>query len=264
MYKLLALDIDDTLTNISRVVPPENLAAIRRAQEAGVYVTYATGRGYFGAESIRRQIGMKGPAINYGGALIYDTRTDEPMFCTSLPPELVHELLLLADELGVHAQLYQGDGIVYREENRWSTRYWSNLDLPHTVDPNILEKRWENVPKVLFITEAEHVAELLPQLMERFKGRAKVSGSLANYIEFNDPFAHKGSATAWVANYLGIDRSEVCAVGDNLLDLEMIEWAGLGAAVANGNPIVKEKADIVIPACEENGVAWLIDNIILR
>ncbi len=264
MYKLLVLDIDDTLTNVARVVPPENLAAIRRAQEAGVYVTYATGRGYFGAEAIRRQIGMQGPAINYGGALIYDTRTDAPMFCTSLSPELVHELLLLAEELGVHAQLYQGNGIVYREENHWSTRYWSFLDLPHEADPHILEKRWENVPKVLFIAEPERVQDLLPRLMERFRGRAKVSGSLANYIEFNDPFAHKGSATAWVADYLGIDRSEVVAVGDNLLDLEMIEWAGLGAAVANGNPAVKEKADIVIPACTENGVAWLIDNIILR
>ena len=52
-------------------------------------------------------------------------------------------------------------------------------------------------------------------------------------------------------------------MGDNLLDLEMIEWAGLGAAVANGHAAVLSAADCIVPACEKNGVAWMIDNLIL-
>ena len=263
MYKLLVLDIDDTLTLSSHTIPAENLAAIRRAQAAGIYVTIATGRGYFGSRSIREAIGMDGPVINYGGAVINDARTGKPVFHTSLPPALVQELLCLGRELGVHAHLYQGDTIVYAQENPYAERYYKFLDLPHKVDPDVCEKRWENVPKVLFIAEDDRVQALIPGLLERYAGRAKVSGSKAGFIEFNDANAHKGSAVAWLADHMGIAREEVAVVGDNLLDLEMIQWAGLGAAVANGHPDVLAAADMVIPACGENGVAWFIDNVIL-
>ena len=119
------------------------------------------------------------------------------------------------------------------------------------------------MPKVLFIAEPAYAEELIPVLAERYAGRAKVSGSKAGFIEFNDPNAHKGAATAWVANYLGIPQCEVAAAGDNLLDLEMIEWAGLGAAVANGHGAVLAAADCIVPSCAENGVAWMIDHLIL-
>lgn len=263
MYQLLVLDIDDTLTLSPYDVPAENLAAIRRAQAAGIYVTIATGRGYLGSAAIRKAIGMQGPVINYGGAVIHDTRTDAPIFQTALPPALVRELLLLGRELGVHAHIYQGDGIVYEKENPAADAYHRFLNLPYAIDPEVCEKQWGTVPKVLFIAEPAYAEELIPVLAKRYAGRAKVSGSKSGFIEFNDPDAHKGSATAWVASYLGIPQNEVAAVGDNLLDLEMIEWAGLGAAVANAHDAVLAAADCVVPACAENGVAWLIDHVIL-
>ncbi len=263
MYRLLVLDIDDTLTLSPYEIPKENLAAIRRAQAAGVYVTVATGRGYLGSAAIRKAIGMQGPVINYGGAVIHDTRTDETIFQTALPPALVQELLLLGKELNVHAHLYQGDGIVYEKANPAADAYHGFLNLPYTIDPDICKKAWHNVPKVLFIAEPAYAEELIPVLAERYAGRAKVSGSKAGFIEFNDPNAHKGAATAWVANYLGIPQCEVAAAGDNLLDLEMIEWAGLGAAVANGHGAVLAAADCIVPSCAENGVAWMIDHLIL-
>ncbi len=52
MIKLLAFDIDDTLTKQPRIVPEKNLEAIKRAQAAGVFVTVATGRGYLGSSYI--------------------------------------------------------------------------------------------------------------------------------------------------------------------------------------------------------------------
>ncbi len=263
MYKLLVLDIDDTLTFSPYDVPEENLAAIRRAQAAGVYVTVATGRGYFGSRAICEAVGMRGPVINYGGAVINDTRTGEAIFRTALAPELVQELLRLGRELGVHAHIYQGDAIVYAASNPFVDAYHGFLNLPHTVDPDVAEKRWENVPKVLFIADDARAEALIPELAARYAGRAKVSGSKAGFIEFNDPSAHKGSAVAWLAAHMGLARDEVAAAGDNLLDIEMIEWAGLGAAVQNGHPAVRAAADMVIPSCGECGVAWLIDHVIL-
>ena len=65
--KLLVTDIDDTLVFNSGPVSEENLRAIRAAQDAGVYVTLATGRGYFGASRVVKQLGLDTFVINYGG-----------------------------------------------------------------------------------------------------------------------------------------------------------------------------------------------------
>ena len=51
-------------------------------------------------------------------------------------------------------------------------------------------------------------------------------------------------------------------MGDNLLDLEMIQYAGIGAAVADAHPQILSAANVVLPRCED--MAWFIDNIILK
>lgn len=264
MIKLIAFDIDDTLTKVSSAIPENNLAAIRRAREAGIFVTLATGRGFLGSSPIWKLMNVAGPVINYGGSIVSDTRTGKTLYSTSLAPEDVLELFALARELGVHAQLYQGDAIVYERESEYARRYLRFLELPHAVDPDLMQKRWENVPKVIFITEKARAEELIPRLQKRFEGRFKVSGSKAGFVEFNVPTAHKGSALKWVADYLGIAQTEVAAMGDNLLDIEMIRWAGIGAAVADAHAEALAAADVIAPSCEEDGAAWFIDNVILK
>lgn len=264
MIKLVAFDIDDTLTKGSTTLSPGNLAAIRRAQDAGVFVTVATGRGYLGSSAIWKTIGVQGPVINYGGSIVNDTRTGALLHATSIKPEEVTELFALAHELNVHAQLYQGDAIVYEAENEYAVRYKTFLNLPFVIDPDLMKKRWENVPKILYITEKERAEELIPMLQKRFEGQFKISGSKAGFVEFNELEAHKGSALAWIAAYLGVAQSETAAMGDNLLDLEMIRWAGTGAAVADAHADILGVADVIAPRCEDDGAAWFIDNIILK
>lgn len=265
MYKLLVLDIDDTLTTASsREIPARNLAAIRRAQQAGIHTTVATGRGYLGASYIWRKLGIQGPVINYGGALVMDTRTDKPIHTTEVPPELVAEVFELAAAANLHVHLYQGDTVVYEKESALGEAYANKLGLPHLVDPEIRHKVWHNVPKVLIVTEDERAKSMIPDLQKQYAGRLKVSGSSPGFIEFNNPAAHKGSATAFVAEYLGFTQAETAAVGDNSLDLEMIRWAGLGCAVGNAEPEIRAAADLILPACKDMAVEYLIDNVLLK
>lgn len=264
MIKLLALDIDDTITQFAREIPSENLAAIRRAQAAGIYVTVATGRGYLGSSHIWRQIGIEGPVINYGGALIFDTRTDFPIYETAIEPDVVQELFALAKARDLHAQLYQGDTIVFAQENAFSRKYVDMLNLPYIVDADVGIKQWANVPKVLYIVEPEKEDALIAEFTELFNGRLKVSASKPGYIEFNNVLAHKGSALEWLAKHMGFKQSEVAAMGDNLLDLEMVQYAGIGAAVGDAHSAVLAVADVIAPPCSELGAAWFIDNVLLN
>ncbi|MBO6061878.1 MAG: Cof-type HAD-IIB family hydrolase, partial [Clostridia bacterium] len=262
-YKLLAIDIDDTLVPRLGSISNEDKAAIKRAEEAGVYVTLATGRGYHGSSMVREELGIKRLTINYGGALIMDAATDKPFYVTELESDTVVEILSLAEELGLHAHLYQGDEIVCEREHPYAAAYAEHLGIPARIEPNIRRMKWRNVPKVLIITEPERVSELLPYFREKLGERATVSASSPGFIEFNKTGASKGSALAILAKALGVERSETAAIGDNTLDKEMIEWAGLGCCVGDGNEEVMAAADVIGPGCRESAVAWFIDNLIL-
>ena len=261
--KLLALDIDDTLITRGGSVSKNNLRAIDLARKAGVYVMLATGRGYLGASRIVKELGVDTLIVNYGGAVINDTRTHKSVMTTELDSGAIIEILDFADELGLHSHIYQGDGIVTERAHPYAKKYTRALDLPYTVDPEIRKKTWRNVPKALIITEPERVSELLPVFKKRFEGRVCVSASSPGFIEFNKLGANKGTAIEWVADHLGIKKEETAAIGDNTLDSEMIEYAGIGAVVENGNEELKRIADVLVPSSENDGVAYFIENYVL-
>ena len=246
MYRLIALDIDDTITLNPRVVPNEIIEAVRKAKEHGIHVTVATGRGWLGSKLIIDQLDVTDPVINYGGAMVNEPRTGRALHANEIPPELVTEVLWEAKTLGIHAHIYQGDRVIAEEPNPYVEGYAEKLDLPCVYDPDIMKKTWYNVPKVLMMTTDEKAQRLIPEFQKKYAGKLKVSGSSKGFI----------------AGYLGIAQKDTVAVGDNSLDLEMIRWAGLGCAVDNGKPEVKEAADLVIPSCADFGVARLIECII--
>ena len=262
MYKLLALDIDDTITHVPTKAPDEIVEAVARARRAGIRVALATGRGYYASSMIVKQLSICEPVINYGGAIISNPYDGSLVYSTEIPPELVIDVLETARKLGIHAHIYQGDTVIGEEMNPYMEGYTATLGLPKRYDKDIRSKHWTKVPKVLMMASEERASELRPILQEQYKGRLKVSGSSKGFIEFNHPSAHKGSGLAWLAEHIGIKQSEVVAVGDNSLDMEMIQWAGLGCAVENGKEEIKAAADMIIPSCEKHGVAYLIDRLI--
>ncbi len=262
-YKLFAMDIDDTILPRKGVISERNKRAVKAAEDAGIYVTLATGRGYHGSSRIIEELGIKRLVINYGGAMINDASTGRPFFVTELESSVVNYIISLAGDMDLHVHLYQGDEIVYEHEHEYGTLYSEALDLPRRIEPNIRSIVWKNVPKVLVITEPERVKELLPFFEEKLKGRAAVSASSPGFIEFNKIGASKGEALMMLARHLGFSRSEVAAIGDNTLDKDMIEKAGLGCCVLGGNEEVMKAADVIAPSCADDGAAWFIENYLL-
>lgn len=58
-------------------------------------------------------------------------------------------------------------------------------------------------------------------------------------------------------------KDEMIAVGDGFNDLSMIQYAGLGVAMANAQEVVKENADFITLSNEEDGVAHVVEKFIL-
>jgi Cof subfamily protein (haloacid dehalogenase superfamily) len=262
--KLVALDIDGTLTSTSKEISERNMKAVADAVDAGVCVIVATGRGCFATRPIWKALDLHGPSILYGGALTMDIDTEKPVHMHALDPKLIHEVLDFSAELGIHAQIYVNDVVIYEKPSRLADLYVQKHSLPHKTDPDLRRKDYSNVPKILAFSEIECQDEILEAYRERFRGLAQVSRSLPGYIEINCLNTTKGSALADLSRSLGISRAEVAAVGDNYLDQDMIEWAGLGACVSDGAELVKAAADVVVPACDDDGVAYFIDRYVLN
>ncbi len=259
--KLLALDIDDTLVSTGKL-PSERLKhAIRLAEQNGVTVVLATGRGFLGSKKIRESLSVYGPLIHYGGAVVSDGRTGEHLFVNYLRPEDVITAFAIADAFGIHAQIYEEDTVIFRKANAFTERYTGVLNIPFLVDPNLLYRPLDNIPKVLFAVDPAREAELFQEIRALLPRHLSVLCSKPGFIEIGSVSSTKGSALKKVAAMLGVPREEVTAIGDNTLDLDMIEWAGTGVCVANGNALVKDKADLVIGSCDDDGVAEYLESL---
>lgn len=259
--KLLALDIDDTLVSTGKL-PSERLKkAIRLAESHGVTVVLATGRGFLGSKQIRDTLSVYGPLIHYGGAVVSDGKTGEHLFVNYLRPQDVVTAFAVADAFEIHAQIYEEDTVVFRKANAFTEQYTGILHIPFIVDPNLLYRPLDNIPKVLFAVDPVKEAELYREIRALLPKHLSVLCSKPGFIEIGSVSSTKGSALKKVAAMLGVPREEVTAIGDNTLDLDMIEWAGTGMCVANANPEVKEKADLVIGACDDDGVAEYLESL---
>lgn len=261
--RLLALDIDGTLTNQVHEISETNALAIRHAQETGVFVTLATGRGSMASRHILAAIGTHGPSVHYGGGWIVEAPGARTLQLAPLEPDVVHEVLLLAHSLQTTAQLYQDDLVLVEKINPFTERYVQKFGLPLQLIPKALEQSFTNVPKILMLCDREREDAIIAACKESLCGAAAVSRSQAGFIEINCPGVNKASGLAFVASMLGIAQEDCAAIGDSYLDIEMMEWAGVGACVENGVPAAKACADLIIPACDENGVARFIQQYIL-
>ena len=262
MIRLLALDIDDTLVVSGKPVSPRNAAAIAAARQKGVKVVISTGRGFLGSAPIREQLQLDEPVINYGGALVSDGVTGEPLHTHYLTDAEARACFKAADRFGLHAQIYDGDAVLFRAWNKFTEAYTSVMHLPYRIEPDLLERDLAT-PKVLLYTEPSTVPQIIREITPMLPDTLQVLTSKPGFLEIGSKTTDKSTALQWIASYLGIAQSEVAAIGDNTLDLSMIQWAGVGCCVANGGAAVQAAADRILPSCADDGVAYYIETELL-
>lgn len=173
------------------------------------------------------------------------------------------DLMRFARDIHVNAQLYVNDAIVVERMNPFTEAYVSKNGMQVIEDPDIYDKLYENVPKVLAFSDPENEERMRVQFEEAFRGRAHITRSQSTFIEINDRLATKGNALSRLAKRLNIPQDQVAAMGDSYLDIDMIEWAGIGVCMANSVEDVVRRSDVVAPDCMEDGVAWFIQNYVL-
>ena len=261
--KLLALDIDGTLTNHAGEISEKNRLAVRHAIDSGIHVVVATGRGRIASRPIWKKLDLHGPSINYGGAMITDIETERALVLHELPPDVIRQALDLSAELDIPAQIYLDETVISERPSDVARGYVHRHKLTFIVDQDIRKKTFHNVPKVLTFVPLDRANELFSLYKERLDGIAQVSRSSPGFIEINRSGVTKATALEELSAMLGVPRENTAAMGDNFLDIEMIQWAGVGVSVADGEPEVLSAADVIAPSCDEDAVAAFIEQYVL-
>lgn len=261
-YRMIAIDLDDTLLDSNLDIPDRVRDAINKAVDSGVYVVLCTGRIKNGSWRYHEALGLNTLMITTGGAQIYNTE-GTCIYSHAVDPALTKELLTYAKDNDLHVQIYIDDNLVYYEKNKYAQGYETVNEITGIARPDLFELEDVHTPKILFISDFECVNEFQKAATKKFPS-ISIRRSKPTYLEFSSPGVSKGDALKFVAEYYGVDRSEIIAMGDAEIDIPMIEYAGLGVAMDNATSITKKAADYVCPSNNEGGVADVIEKYILE
>ena len=266
---IIALDLDGTLLNSKKELSEGNLAALKKAADAGWEIVPTTGRFYGGMPDFIRGLPFVHYAITINGAYVEDLLEGNEIYTAEMPYKQAIDIMKYLDKLPVIYDCYVDNDAFMTEalkakvdeivENPRIRKMFYDLRKPVPELKEFLENRGQDVQKIQFFTKDAdlrlHLLEELPKVFENIA----VSSSSPQNIEINQAKATKGLALIALAEYLGLDRSKTIAMGDGLNDISMLEEAGIGIAMANGCDEALDAADWVTSHCDEDGVAKAIE-----
>ncbi|EFM11725.1 Cof-like hydrolase [Paenibacillus curdlanolyticus YK9] len=264
MYKLIAIDVDDTLLNDDLIVTEGTKQALAAAIEKGVLVTLATGRMYASAHQIAKQINLNVPLITYQGSLVKTLLDGKVLYERSVPTDEAKQLDAYCIEHGLHLQLYVDDVLYVREDNEKAKNYSRLSNIPYVVDPDFDTLLNKPQTKMLIIDEPERLDRVMEELKPLIGERVHMTKSKPHYLEFTHKEGTKGHALQFLSEHNGHSVEQAIAIGDAWNDREMIEVAGLGVAMGNAQPALKDIANYVTLSNNEEGVRHVIEKFVLN
>ena len=261
--KLIAMDMDDTLLNETQQVTERTRDAIRRAMDAGVAVTIATGRMFQSALPFAQELGIQLPLIVYNGAMIREGASGKTLFHRPIETELAQGLADLFRERGWYLQKYVDDRLYVADLDE-NARFYADYARVEAIPQGRDFFQMRAAPtKLLSMGDTEELNEIRTAVTQLYGDHLYLASSKKRYLEMVDARVNKGEALAFLAGMLGIAQQEVMAIGDSMNDVDMIQYAGVGVAMGNANAIVSSAADFVSATNAEDGVAVAIEKFVL-
>ncbi|QCU76824.1 HAD family hydrolase [Citricoccus sp. SGAir0253] len=272
--RLIASDLDGTIIGYdhSRTgwVSPRTVAAFRAAHDAGIHVVFVTGRPIRWLSPVTEALGHAGPVICSNGAVVYDLVTHTVL--ESRPMDLA--TVLEARDMIAALDPSASFGVETLDGFHLEAAFLDDptAERPPEVARDIhvgrsLEDSLPAAPRVVkFLAKTRSrepdafLAEVRVLLGELLAVTHSAPG--VALLEMSRPDVNKASTLADVAARHGIAAHEVVAFGDMPNDLEMIHWAGTGYAVASGHPVLLQAADATAGACDDDGVAAVIEDLL--
>ena len=247
--KMLVTDLDDTLLRTDKSVSERTKSVLRLCVDAGIKLVYATGRGDSAIKFIPFKI-FSGKVVNNGAVAAVG---DNVIYRRMVPYEAARPILIACDKRGLRVVSQCGD-IDYANFN--VSEMWSFIDSFEIVDFALHDKDAEKIyidgcrPEDAAFIEAQ-----LPENLYQIQSRD-------GFGQIMHREATKAKGVAALAQYWGISQSEILAFGDDMNDVDMLSYAGIGVAMENALDEVKAAADYTCQISDNDGLAeWILTNL---
>lgn len=261
-YKILVLDIDGTLTNSKKEITPATKEALYGLQKRGVRIAIASGRPTPGTRAAAQTLSLAefgNFVLSFNGAKITNCGTGETVYEQTLPPHLIPEIYRAAIGYGIGLISYEGDDVIA------ATPIDPYMELEARIN-GIAIRRVEDfvnyitfpVNKCLMTGAPEYLAEVERRLLKQFGDALSIYRSEPYFLELMPPGVDKAKSLEKLLARLGLTREECVCCGDGFNDISMIEYAGLGVAMANAQPSVRERADYITATNDEDGIVQVV------
>ena len=254
MKKLLLLDLDGTLLRTDKSISENTLAVLSKCREHGCVIGISTSRGEQNCLSILSQF-TPDVLIASGGALV--KKGNEHLYKAVFSPQRTNDIIAEARRVcGPDCEIT----VDTLEKHFWN----------YKIDPKALDQSWGDSVWTDYQGFHEEALKICVEIMDDRQAEAlKENLTDCDCIRFSDgrwyKFTKKGvtkeNAIRTVCDSCGIGLSDVIAFGDDYADIEMVKMAGIGVAMGNAIPEVKEIADVVIESNDNDGIAEYLSQL---
>lgn len=241
-------------------------SVLKEAMAKGIQIVLATGKTRGSAMGVIERLGLTTPGVYLQGLALYNG--DGTVLSQEyLNPALARQAITFAEDRGFTAVAYAGLRVLVRRYNADTDK----LVLFHEPKPevvgalqNVLDTMAIN--KVIFISkdESRRVRALRWQLSMQINGAGRLVQALDDMLELLPVGNSKGNGLKKLLAYMNIPFENVLAIGDGENDIEMIQMAGIGVAMGNAIPKLKEVANYVAASNDEDGVAEAVERFVLQ
>jgi len=288
--RLLVLDVDGTVTDSRHQITAATCAAVARILAAGIRVVLATGRRYRDTLPVAERLGIQGPMITASGGLVKRPPDHVTLARAEFGPGVLQGVVETIVAAGHEPVLYSDS---FAAGFDFHCRTLSPAPTPGRragdVDPELSGAGVSGLAE--YLERNAGLAQVVPDLhvapppgvfagfamgpqrsmldLERTL-HAAFPGQLSTHTIRSPRYLHwmceiapadvtKWSAVTLLAREWGIAAAEICAVGDDVNDLPMIEAAGLGIAMGNARPAVLAAADRIVGRHDDGGIVEVAD-----
>jgi Cof subfamily protein (haloacid dehalogenase superfamily) len=274
--RLVAIDIDGTLLDSRWQLPEANRTAILGALARGVRVVLATGRRFDFARPVLDLV-PEVPTIIVSGGAVTKSRAGTTIARRLLARDIARHILeatrAFRSDMGVVFDRPGSNQVMFEQiawdDPRHRGYFESNRDAIGEANP--LETCLTEDPiQVMAASDVERIRSLVGALETIPQPRA-FEIALTEYpsrdlsiLDVTAAGVSKGSALAELARDLGIDRADVMALGDNLNDRTMLEFAGVPVVMGNASAELKGLGWFETGSNDEAGVAQAIERLALE
>ncbi|MDX6191068.1 Cof-type HAD-IIB family hydrolase [Flavobacterium sp. Fl-318] len=265
-YKMLVLDMDDTLLTDDHKISDLNKKVLLEAQAKGVYVVLASGRPTSAMTAYAKELELdlnNSYIISFNGAIISTVKDDVILFEQTLTQKQIHELYDYSVKMKTHIITYLDGEIISETDSEFIEIEKVITGMPHRKVPSFKEAVDRSAVKCILLAEPSYLKEVEQDLKEAMP-HLSISMSKPFFLEAAQYGIDKAASIKILAEKLKIQQSEIIAVGNAGNDLSMIEYAGLGVWVDNVTPELRDRADIIVASNNNDGVAEVVQRYILN